>query len=195
MTFLQQQKGWGTWERCLGYLHWSWWHSNGVSATWQCCGAADQAPDPGQGKVGIAQAGVGSGGVGTGVVPVIAQWHLGDLHQPGERAHRWFCKERRHIWIFFQMGEERTIRRLSKCSTVTLLLACGASSIQLVSYPECTDSPEIIPGLPESSPTPSGNFNTDLSRARRFVVQKSTPVRSRPISSSVLSTIVAISRC
>jgi len=38
-------------------------------------------------REGIAPAGMGSGEVGSGIVPVLAQWLLGDSHQPVEQAH------------------------------------------------------------------------------------------------------------
>lgn len=61
-------------------------------------------------------------------------------------------------------------------------------------HPECTDTPKAIPGFSEGSSDLGGNLNTDLSRTRRSLVQKSTVVRSRPISFNVLSTVVAISK-
>lgn len=105
----------------------------------------------------------------------------GDFARKGDTSEFSFKWERR--------GRSHICPRARR---VTLLLACCARSIPLVSYPECTDTLKSNPGLPASSPTLYGNCNTDLSKARRCLLQKSTLVRSRPI---VLSTMVAISSC
>lgn len=104
-VIFQEQKGCGQWERLWGSLHWSKWHSYGISATWKPCGAADQAPA--QGKVRRAQVDMRSGEVGSGVTPVLAQWYLGDLQQAVQWAQVWLCKEGRHPWIFFKLGKDK----------------------------------------------------------------------------------------
>lgn len=48
---------------------------------------------------------------------------------------------------------------------ITLLLACGASSIQIWSYPECPGNSESNPKLPECLATQNGDCNADLGRA------------------------------
>lgn len=69
-------------------------------------------------------------------------------------------------------------------STLHCCLLAVPVAFSSLSYPECTKNQESNPRLPGGSPAQCGNYSTDLSRTSMSLVQKSTPVRSRPISSS-----------
>lgn len=181
-VIFQEQKGCGQWERLWGSLHWSKWHSYGISATWKPCGAADQAPA--QGKVRRAQVDMRSGEVGSGVTPV--------LHSDIWGIYSKLCNELRYDFARkgdtpeFSLNWERT-RQPYK------FVQSNTSYAAVCLYPECTDAPKAMPGFSEGSSELDGNLNTDLSRTGRPLVQKSTAVRSKPSSCNVLSTAVAIS--
>lgn len=169
------------------------WHSCGTAAIynfqymetlWSCWQA------PAQGKVRTAQADTGSGQVGSGVIPVLAQWYLGDLQQAVCELR--YDSARKGDTPEFNLKWERTLQSFVQSSTGHAA-ACSWCLWHPV-YPECTDAPKAIPGVSEGSPKLGGNLKTDLSRTRRSCVHKSTVVRSRPISCNVLSTIVAFSK-
>lgn len=157
-------------------------HCCGISATGKRCGAAGQAPA--QVKVRTAQAGTGSGEVGSGVLPVLAQWYLGDLQQAVQWAQVWFCKERRHLWIFFKMREDRVVLQIhpEQHRSCLLVVPVGCSVSWMHRHPK--SHPRVFWGF----------IWVGWEYKRWPLVQKSTVGRSRPVACNVLSTIMAISK-